>query len=141
MTIDRTILHPTDFSANAEAAFKIATELARDRKSRLLVLHVVARPLSTLGGTEALPPSALELGLDEAKAKLAAIQAPPGIPLDTRLEIGDPADVIQHVAQQVNCDMIVMGTHGLSGLARVLLGSVADRTIRHASCPVLTLRG
>jgi nucleotide-binding universal stress UspA family protein len=140
MPAQRVILHPTDFSSPSTKAFDVAGAIARDRGARLIVLHVAARPLSTLGGTVAVPPAPAEFDVTEAKAHLARFKAPAGVPMETQLEIGEPVETILNVARKSGCEMIVMGTHGRSGLGRMLMGSVAEQIVRRAPCPVLTLK-
>jgi nucleotide-binding universal stress UspA family protein len=134
------ILHPTDFSASSTKAFDVAATMARDRGARLIVLHVSARPLTTLGGTVALPAAPSEFDVAEAKAQLARIKPPVGVSMETQLELGETVETILNTARKTGCEMIVMGTHGRSGLGRVLMGSIAEQIVRRASCPVLTLR-
>jgi nucleotide-binding universal stress UspA family protein len=136
----QTILHPTDFSESADQAFHLACSLARDHHARLIVLHVMATPLTTLGGMPAVPPIPDEYGREELARKLRAIQPPPPIPLDHMLEEGDPVSTILQLAEHVPCDLIVMGTHGRRGVGRLLMGSVAEEVLRKAPCPVLTVK-
>jgi len=63
----------------------------------------------------------------------------PDVPIDTRVEQGDPAGVILRLAAETKCDLIVLGTHGRGLIGRFLLGSVAESVVRHAICPVLTV--
>ncbi len=112
----RVILHPTDFSENSNYAFHIATDLSRQHKAKLLVLHVA----ETLG--------AENVTYGEATSRLEP---------EYLLAAGEPAHEISRVAREQSCDLIVMGTHGLSGLSRLLMGSIADRVIRLAPCPIL----
>jgi nucleotide-binding universal stress UspA family protein len=132
----RTVLHPTDFSERAGYALTVASALARDYGARLVVLHVV-QPVVTFG--EALPPDSDDLRA-EARELLDRLAVPgANILIDRRLADGDPAAVILHFARETPADLIVMGTHGRTGLGRLLMGSVAEQVARHASCPVLTL--
>jgi len=140
MAAKRTILHPTDFSANSSQAFDVAVELARNRGAKLVVMHVAPRPLTTLGGAEAIPPSSDELALGEAKATLAKFRPVEGVQLETKLEVGEAAPSIVRFARDAGCELIVMGTHGRGGLERLILGSVAEHVLRQAPCPVLTVR-
>jgi nucleotide-binding universal stress UspA family protein len=103
-------------------------------------MHVAPRPLTTLGGAEAIPPSSDELALAEAKAKLAKLRPAEGVQLETKLEVGEAAPSIVKFAREARCELIVMGTHGRSGLERLILGSVAEHVLRQAPCPVLTVR-
>ena len=137
----RTILHPTDFSASSEYAFRLARALARDQVARLIVLHVGPQPLTALGGTAAVPPLPEEYGRAELERMLQKIQAPE---LDDRFEhrlvFGDTVPEILRAAVGSRADLVVMGTHGRTGLGRLLLGSTAEQVLRRATCPVLTVR-
>jgi nucleotide-binding universal stress UspA family protein len=141
MTDPRTILYPTDFSENSRPALELACALARERGGRLVILHVVPSPLTMLGGTCAVPPAPEELDLDAQKCQLAAVQ-PVGvtIPVERRLMVGDPVEVILKTAEETGCGLIVLGTHGRTGLGRLLMGSVAEQVVRKAVCPVLTVK-
>jgi nucleotide-binding universal stress UspA family protein len=134
-----TILHPTDFSERSEFAFDMACALARDYGARLILLHVATRPVIIYG--EGVVPPEPEDYQAEAKEKLYRIEAPdPRIGVEYRLQEGDPATAILGVAEETNADLVVMGTHGRTGLRRLLMGSVAEQVVRKASRPVLTVR-
>jgi nucleotide-binding universal stress UspA family protein len=140
MTPIRTVLHPTDFSEHAAAAWHLAGSLARDHGARLLVLHVATPPpFVTCGELEkALQgPGGYRRELEERLRR--ACPADAAARVDYRLEGGDPAGEIVRAAREHGCDLIVMGTHGRTGLGRLLLGSVAEQVVRKAPCPVLTL--
>src|SRR5262249_26108626 len=97
--------------------------------------------LATLGGAHALPPAPEELDLDARKRQLAAVQpTDPPILVDRRLAVGDPAEVILRTAEVTGCGLIVLGTHGRTGLGPLLMGSVAAQVVRKAPCPVLTVK-
>jgi nucleotide-binding universal stress UspA family protein len=141
MLARKTILCPTDFSADARPAFEVAGILAREGGGQLVVLHVERPPLATLGGTTGVPPLPVEYDRQRLREQLKRIQpSRPGIAIEHRLEYGDPVSVILRVAQEIDPDLIVMGTHGRTGLRRLLMGSVAEGVVRKASCPVLTVR-
>jgi nucleotide-binding universal stress UspA family protein len=135
----KTILHPTDFSKHSESALRFACALARDYDARLLLVHVVEPPVyyGELGMTVPLP-SDFHESLHERLSRLVPADA--GIPVQTILIEGGAPREILHVAEEQHADLIVLGTHGRSGLTRVLLGSVAESVIRHSSIPVLTLK-
>jgi nucleotide-binding universal stress UspA family protein len=139
----RTILHPTDFSERSVNAFEVACSLARDSGARLIVLHVLERPVIAYTGVAMAPPAP---GPSEEERtallkRLNQVQPPaPAVAVEHRLEQGDPATGILQVAQEAGCDLIVMGTHGRTGLGRLLLGSVAEQVLRKAPCPVLTVK-
>lgn len=138
-----TILHPSDFSSHSEYAFRLACSLARDHGARLIVFHVV----TTLGpelvpygeAVSQLQPEGYQQQLWD---DLRRIQPPePSVTVDHRLAEGDPAEEILRLATETHCDMIVLGTHGRTGLERLLMGSVAEQVVRRAPCPVLTVKG
>ena len=135
----RTILHPTDFSDRSENALHFAAALARDYGARLVVVHVMPRPIVAFG-EGVVPPDPADT-LAEAQEQLDRLVVPGGVPpADRRLmESDDAAGTILHAARDLPADLIVLGTHGRSGVARVLLGSVAEQVVRRAPCPVLTV--
>jgi universal stress protein A len=135
---NRVILCPTDFSPPAAAAFDLACSLARDQGARVILLHVAALP-SVYG--EVVARREEDGFWDERAAQLHAIQpADPAVPVEYRLEEGDAAVVIGDTADMADCDLIVMGTHGRTGLGRLLLGSVAEKVLRESTRPVLTVK-
>jgi nucleotide-binding universal stress UspA family protein len=138
----KTILHPTDFSPCSAMALELAGSLARDYRARLVVLHVGRPPLRRLGGPAPVPPLAEEWGREELARKLRRLAAPALEPApEYRVEFADsPADDILRVADEIGSDLVVLGTHGRTGLGRVLMGSVAEQVVRRAGCPVLTVR-
>jgi nucleotide-binding universal stress UspA family protein len=144
MSAIRTILHPTDFSERSESAFRLACALARDHGARLLVLHVVPPPQSVGSGempvTFPLSPAYRE-ELEDQLRRFKAADPKLRVTCHTcHLEEGFAADEILRNAQAVNADLIVMGTHGRTGLGRLLMGSVAEEVVRKAACPVLTVK-
>ncbi|HEY7156605.1 MAG TPA: universal stress protein [Gemmataceae bacterium] len=157
-----TILHPTDFSDYSEFAFRLACALARDYNARLILLHVISPSMAIYGGSpvptekgadveeakECLRerekshwrlPCSTDFLVGEAKEKLRQLegQAHHGR-VESQVMEGDPVDMILRTAEETNSDVIVMGTHGRTALARVLMGSVAESVLRKAPCPVLT---
>lgn len=135
----KTILHPTDFSRPSEYALRFACALARDYGARLLLLHVVEPPVyyGELGMTVPLPADFHE-NLHRRLSQL--VPAEGGPEAVTMLSEGNASREILRVAEEEHCDVIVLGTHGRTGLSRVLLGSVAEDVIRHSRVPVLTLK-
>jgi nucleotide-binding universal stress UspA family protein len=134
-----TILHPTDFSGQSQNAFALACALTRDYGARLIVLHVVP-PALVAYGEGIVPPDPEEVRA-EAQAQLDQLPTPrPDVRAERRLTEGDTVDEVLRVAQEVNADLIVMGTHGRTGLGRLLMGSVAEQVVRRAPCPVLTVK-
>ena len=138
MQLNATILHPTDFSPLSEHAFHVACSLARDHGGKVIVLHV-AEPPVVLGGVMTPPPP--QGNRETLVEQLRKVQSADGkITVEHRLETGDPVAEILRVAIETKCDLIVMGTHGRTGLAHLLMGSVAERVVRNALCPVLILK-
>jgi len=137
--IHTTILHPTDFSDRSAHALRLACSLARDYGARLVVLHVAEPPPPPYEQGVMLPVSA---DLDEERADLERLAVPDDdvIRVERRFEKGDPAAVTLRVADELHADLIVMGTHGRTGLSRLLMGSVAEKVVRRATCPVLTVK-
>ena len=137
-----TILHPTDFSPRSEHAFQLACTLARDHGARLLVLHVIDQPIAAYGGVMTAPPAPPPVeerkSAQEQMRRMCASE--PKLLIEHRLQDGDPARWILQIATDCKCDLIVMGTHGRTGLRRLLMGSVAEQVLRNAACPVLTLK-
>jgi nucleotide-binding universal stress UspA family protein len=137
----KTILHPTDFSQGSDYAFRLACALGRDYGARLVVLHVVTPPVSVFGGMHAPPPLPEEYDRKEAENKLHQLHpTDASVPVEYRLREGDPAREIVALASEIPCDLIVLGTHGRTGLKRLLMGSVAERVLRLAACPVVTVK-
>jgi nucleotide-binding universal stress UspA family protein len=135
----RTILHPTDFSDRSAAALQLACALARDYGARLIVLHVTELP-TVAYGEGVVPPNPEELRA-AAQEQLDRLQVPHGnVRAERRLEQGDAVTEILRVAQEAHADLIVLGTHGRTGLGRLLMGSVAEQVVRRAACPVLTVK-
>ena len=133
------ILHPTDFSECSGNALQLACALARDYGARLVVLHVSQPP--AVGFGEAMPPPDPNLMANLAMDRLNQMDIPnPGIRAERRYAEGDPVRMILRVAEEIHANLIVMGTHGRSGLERLLMGSVAEKALRKAPCPVVTVR-
>ena len=147
MTTMRRILHASDFSAASRPAFAKAVEMARANRAELMLVHVLS-PVIPLMGTEYVSPRVIEdlmraarnqaergLTTLEARAKKAGVRA------TTLLVEGTPFTEIVRVAKAKRADLIVVGTHSRSGLGKLFVGSVAERVVGTAPCPVLTVRG
>lgn len=131
----RTILHPTDFSENSRNALQVACALARDYGARLVVLHVAAIP--AIEGYQAIDTAAIR---KEAEAQLHALEVPAeNVRAERQCVLGDTVPEVLRIAQEMNTDVIVLGTHGRTGLKHLLMGSVAEKVLRHAPCLVLTV--
>jgi nucleotide-binding universal stress UspA family protein len=133
------IVHPTDFSRAAEAALEVARALARDHGARLIVLHVV--PLDPyLDGK-----LAAEIDIRDYQRSLDLLRKRLDGPdlkhrVETRLVRGFEAEEILREAQDFAADLIVMGTHGRTGLRRLLMGNTAQSVLPKASCPMLVVK-
>jgi len=135
----KTILHPTDFSQRSQPALHMAVALARDYNARLVILYVLEPWMMAYGEGVAVPPP--ENYLDEVKAQLHQIRpTDERIVFEHRLIEGDPPAEILRTAAECRADLIVLGSHGRRGLARLLMGSVAEHVVRKATCPVLTVK-
>jgi universal stress protein A len=142
----RRILVPTDFSDNSARAVRYAAELADKFQAELVLLHVVqdlALVLPDAVMPTPLPTADLDQLMESAKAGLRAqIGALNLDRLNPRAEVrfGSPAGEIDAAAKDLGADLICVSTHGRTGLAHLLLGSVAEKIVRHAPCPVLVVR-
>ena len=141
------ILVPMDFSPHADRAFGYATSLARRLGAELTLVHVVEDPYATgAWGAEGYLPNVGELlqelivGTERQLAKLKETEAAQGLTVKTAVVTGRPSQAIIDRAASEGCDLIVMGTHGRTGLSHAVMGSVAERVLRKAPCPVLTVR-
>ena len=134
------ILCPIDFDENSTNALERAAEIARHFKAAVFVIHAV--PLVAQFGDIPLP---ADLYRDQQQAALArlkeiAAQKLNGLEQQTAVYIGDVVGSILQAIDQFQPDLLVLATHGRTGLARFVLGSVAEAVVRRASCPVLTIR-
>lgn len=140
----RRILVPTDFSAHSRSAMALAVELAQQFDAELLLVHALApitHPLVSTA-TMALSPD-VQLAMqrhcqEELDTQRQAV--PPGIKVATRVLDGVPFNEILDCATREHVDLIVIGTQGHTGFKHVLLGSTAERVVRLATVPVLTIR-
>lgn len=142
----RTILAPTDFSSHAEAAVRYACALAEKFGATLHLLHVLNEvvpvgPDPMLAAV--MPPEFYKESEQAAGEALTRLLDPSwGQPasVETAVRWGVPVDTVIDYARLLKVDLIVVATHGRTGLSHVLLGSVAERIVREAPCPVLTIR-
>jgi len=135
------ILVPIDFSPNAEHAFDYALTLAHTLQARLTLVHVID-PLP-VGSIEIMPFTYLH----DLEAKITDLMTTyrdrvtaAGLQSDFVIVHGVPFQRIIETARTAHVDLIILGTHGRTGLSHVLLGSVAERVVQHAPCPVLVVR-
>lgn len=133
------ILFPTDFSTSSDAGLREATALARESGALLLIVHV-EEPPTAYGGGE------MYYGVPDPNNEQIVAMLKAVVPTSTdvryehRLIVGDPAAEIVRLAEEEGVDLIVLGTHGRTGLRRLLMGSVAEAIVRRANCRVLTIK-
>jgi nucleotide-binding universal stress UspA family protein len=137
------ILVPVDFSEHSTAALEVAVELASVFDSKLHLLHCYQiQPGGVSPYGIAIPSDYFTEIRDTAARQLAEWQekhVPAAIPVDASTMSEFPSKAIAMTAEKIGADLIVMGTRGLSGFKHVMLGSVAERTVRIAPCPVMTV--
>jgi universal stress protein A len=142
------ILVPIDFSGTADRAVEVALELAGAVGGQLTLLYVYGAPATMLPDGSTFAASARELvevstRADEAVAQVRReleTRVPVGVTVAAETRMGVAADEIVHACDSGDFDLVVMGTHGRTGLGRLLMGSVAESVMRHAHIPVLTVR-
>ena len=145
MRVFRRILYATDFSSASRPALTKAISLARENRAALRVVHALP-PLGD--GSAFVPPGTYETidrrARQHAQKQLTALVGrarKAGARATSRLLDGTPQEQVPRAARRMRADLIVIGTHGRTGMSKVLLGSVAERLVRLAPCPVLTVRG
>jgi nucleotide-binding universal stress UspA family protein len=143
MTV-RHVLVPIDFSPYAELALDYAVALAQKLQARVTLLHVIQPPLVAGADMGTWPSPAfiddLEKAIMEDMAGYLARLTAAGLEAESTVVHGVPFQEILETAKARQVDLIIMGTHGRTGLPHVLLGSVAEKVVRSASCPVLVAR-
>ncbi len=139
----RHVLCPIDFTPGTPDVIEHTLFLARQFGADVELLHVT-RPRSvwdltpTIGPVSTLPEFASTFAGEMMRDYLAVFEKH-SVSARGRLESGDPLDVIRSLAENNHYDLIVMGTHGRTGMSHLLLGSVAERVVREATCPVMTV--
>jgi len=143
----RRILHPSDFSAASNAAFKKAIEMAKASRAELLIVHVI-NPIVPVAGEGYVSPKMYEDLAASTRAwarkqldRLLVKAKKSGVRGKGVLAEGAAHEQIARIAKTKRADLVVMGTHGRSGFAKLFLGSVAGRVVTAAPCPVLTVKG
>jgi len=138
----KTILVPTDFSENADRALATAIQFARAFEAQIQLLHIYDIPDTSTVYEVTFPAGVVEGIRKAARLKLEALKeqaTAEGIELSTELVFGSASQRIVEYAEESKADLIVMGTRGHGRLTHFFLGSVAERTLRTAPCPVLTV--
>lgn len=142
--LPKIIIAATDFSSHGNSAEAAAAELAKKLGARLYLVHLWQVPRAAAEGMwivleevwsqlQDIDRAKLQAALDKVRVELPAAEA--------RFVVGEPRDGIVKVARELQADLIVLGTHGRTGLAHVLLGSVAEHVARHAACSTWLVRG
>jgi universal stress protein A len=136
----RRILCPTDFSDLCAPAVHLAASLARDHAAELTLLHVIHLPPASYAewGVVHSPIAPIRGELMDNLKRLAPKDG--AVKCFFEIVDGFPGEEIVRIAKEIGADMIVLGTHGRTGLNRLLTGSVAEEVMRRSPCPVLTLR-
>ena len=148
-TINR-ILCPVDFSGPSRIAVEHTVDLAKHFSAHIILFHSVSEidhpPSPSYTLTPALTDQMMQITLhmtenaNNAIKELIETDIPEGIGVEQRVDVGDPATSIVQAAKQENVDLIVMSTHGRSGIKGLFFGSVAEKVVRSAECPVLTIK-
>lgn len=138
------ILVPVDFSASSRSALDLAVDLAKTFGAELHLLHCYQVTPATVAPYGIAIPETFEHDLRIACLRRLAEERAridgAGLKVEEHISAHFPSEAIPEMAESLGIDLIVMGTRGLSGLKHVLLGSVAERTLRRAKCPVLTVK-
>jgi len=143
----RRILLPTDFSGCANYALPYAAAIARATKATIICVHVVETVVPAVGYSglaEPLPladiSEQLEDSAEREMPKLTECDECTGLDLEEVIVHGDPAAEIVRVAAEREVDLIVVSSHGRTGLGRIIFGSTAEAIVRHAACPVIVVK-
>jgi nucleotide-binding universal stress UspA family protein len=143
----RRVLFPTDFSSNSQSALEVACALAGQFQAELHILHVlqdvVFQGVPDPTGVYGLPANYDDRVRESAERALTELPGPSrtdAARVVRALRKGSPFTEIVQYARETGIDLIVMGTHGRSGISHMLLGSVAEKVVRAAECPVMTVR-
>jgi nucleotide-binding universal stress UspA family protein len=137
------ILAPIDFSDHASHALRWGASLAERYDAQIVLLHVIpnrVKELSMLGSAWEQVIMVLEAKVETQLLEVALKELKDGLRVDVRVAVGKPAEEIVRAARQDAVDLIVMGTHGHTGLRYMLLGSTAETVFRMAPCPVFMVR-
>ncbi len=142
------ILVPVDFSDTSDNAFDFAVQLAQKTNAELQLIHVIdvvdMVGMSPMGsGVSAVwLDNYVQESITKAKGKISTLlkQAPKGIRIDTTVEVGNVMGTIRDAIKDNEVDLVVMGTKGASGMREVLIGSNAEKVVRYARCPIISIK-
>ncbi|MBK7864691.1 MAG: universal stress protein [Archangiaceae bacterium] len=144
MPLPMTIAVATDFSETADKAVKYAVELARKLDARVHLVHAWAIPVVSYPDMLVPLPAGLidDIAIDAQNSMDAALKrhTTPGIKLEGTVVCGDARDAVLAAAEKAGANLLVVGTHGRTGLKRAVMGSVAEYLVRHSGVPVLVVR-
>lgn len=138
------ILVPTDFSEHAEDALKVAAQIAKKNDSEIVILHMLELPHQTndaITGSASIPETMLFM--KKANEMLDEVSARPyldGIPVTEIVKMDKPAHGIAQVSKDYEIDLIVMGSHGSSGIEELVIGSTTEKAVRNSEIPVLVVK-
>lgn len=141
----KTVLFATDFSEGSDFAFQAALSLARKYDGKLIIVHIINEPVDLRGfyvphiSFDKLEEE-IEQGAEKLMDKFCRSHLAEFSNFETHISPGIPYDEIIKKAKDCNCDLIVMGTHGRTGLDHVLFGSTAEKVVRKSPIPVMTIR-
>jgi len=141
------ILCPTDFSEPADSALQVAREMAHAMQAKLILLNVVVPVAVPVAveipvGAAVTPEATLRRYKEQAEEMVGALVEtlqPTGLDVQGIVVEGDPAEAIVAASEREDADLIVIATHGRTGWRRLVFGPVAEKVIRHSTCPVLTI--
>ncbi|MGL5452338.1 MAG: universal stress protein [Aeromonas sp.] len=142
MAAIKTLLCPVDFSTMSNVVLDYAVFMAQTHQAELTLVHVIEQ-LQGFDSYKILHMTAVDIAQEmerQASAQLQDLVASLPIPAHFEVRFGRAADEVVLQAKEDGIDLIVMGSHGRSGLSHLLMGSVAESVVRHASCPVLVVR-
>ena len=141
------ILVPVDFSEHSIAALKTAGVLAQQLNGAMTLLYVLPPLVVMQGdlGPFAMPPAIIPVEPERTEAidtelKALSVHVPSGVAMNTIVRESHPWPGICDTAKELNVDMIIIASHGYTGLKRMMLGSTAEQVVRHAHCPVLVVK-
>lgn len=138
------ILCPIDYSDCSAKALRYAAGMALKDSARLYLMHVIDRRVFDYGGpvyeAPATPDSETVVRLEEKLRESIPREVRGDIQVETLVTVGIPVEEILKAARDKGVDVVVMGTHGRTGVSHAVMGSVAENVVRRASCPVLTVR-
>ncbi len=134
------ILAPVDFDESSLSALELAAQLAKPNEGTVFILHIVPVDMDVSGMPQYVDLIKRQESVDRDKLTAIAKQHLADVKWEILDQMGPPAEVIAEVAATLPADLIVMVTHGRRGLARLVEGSIAEKVLRNAPCPVLAVR-